>query len=702
MSGSDYYVHLFPQLRGTFTHMYLKQLDIVLRTNDRRGIRYFPELLALGDAVLTRGGPAMVNLLRGPVDSIVKGEPLPSRIDQVCIILPSVKTINNHRIPANPGNTLTPAIALKLKVAIVNAHNSNPKMSEAVPEWTILYGTLQFDEVDAKRSLYYHEEFQCLSGFKGGVIGANGIMKRFPADITGDALFDLAEEQLGTHIMQVFFTPINGWGTWPIDYFVTSGFTKEELVSRIEGLTWILRQAGLLVVGTSSDGGGPILDALNELRSVYGYWIHIFDYSHLLKLLRNTLRDSWMQEVVTDPLTGKKTLRSPFSLQTLRELYSAPAPIGSVIRGSIELRYIDPDDVMAMKPVTQLLRDILITALKDVCSMIQPEDHPFHKYLEPLEGLTHYLQMMKKLYEAFYDQQSFQASFLVITEVNSYFQSLNFTRSSKVKVMEHLDITRASLFKLSSPRFTPPAPNVDPNLPNPLVNSEIIENRKAYLADLVTARPFIRRMATLNYIKLSCISTLVVEHLFSLIRAIEDTLSIEKYDYAFQRAMADFRNRLTTKEAQLFPQSEVGLSTAYPQRSGVLFPDADGPISIPERKKLRKDILDQYKGDQAGQQRCRELAALFPPETHQLHLRETYKSPPTIVDHKKSGKRLQCKICLLSGEKARAYLSDACLANHFLEKSIPNSSKRPILLLKTSLKRYATAMMRFILKYFLP
>ena len=250
---------------------------------DLRGLRYSPEQIAYWQSMRFLGGSRMIDQMRGPINEGAgnKGGPLPNDASRVRRYVPSNSTLNAHSAPLE----LYPKLAAEAaSLARALAAKSTPAV-----------GGISFDAITISRGYMYVEHVALLVGAKSSANGGSGAIRL--ADIKKHTLEQL-RDMVGTHVLQLFWTSLDGRASMPIGYIVTQGDDPAETAAAISMAIETLAQHGIQTVFTSSDGFIGCADFVRRMEA----WaaahptrpkdlplVHVFDYVHVLKCIRNRL-----------------------------------------------------------------------------------------------------------------------------------------------------------------------------------------------------------------------------------------------------------------------------------------------------------------------------------------------------------------------------------------------------------------------------
>src|SRR5256885_1524603 len=94
---------------------------------------------------------------------------------------------------------------------------------------------------------------------------------------------------LASHVLQLFFVSIDGTVAFPLGFFPTKGISTEWLVLKYCQWKNLLKEHGIDIVWSSSDGAVGA-GFVHQMKETYDgkYW-HIYDYVHMVKNLRNEM-----------------------------------------------------------------------------------------------------------------------------------------------------------------------------------------------------------------------------------------------------------------------------------------------------------------------------------------------------------------------------------------------------------------------------
>lgn len=250
---------------------------------DLRGLRYSPEQIAYWQNMRFLGGSRMIDQLRGPINEGTgnKGGHLPNDASRVRRYVPTNSTLNAHSAPlelypelAADAEALSRALAIKKTAAV---------------------GGISFDAISISRGYTYAEHVALLVGAKSSANRGPGAIRL--SDIEKYTL-DQLRDMVGSHVLQLFWTSLDGRASVPIGYIVTQGDDPGEIASAVSTAIDALSKHGIQTVFTSSDGFIGCADFVRRMHEWAAShptrpkdlpFVHVFDYVHVLKCLRNRL-----------------------------------------------------------------------------------------------------------------------------------------------------------------------------------------------------------------------------------------------------------------------------------------------------------------------------------------------------------------------------------------------------------------------------
>lgn len=250
---------------------------------DLRGLRYSPEQIAYWQSMRFLGGSRIIDQMRGPINEGAgnKGGHLPNDATRARRYVPSNSTLNAH----------SALLELYPKIAAEAASLARALAEKKTPA----VGGISFDAITISRGYTYVEHVALLVGAKSSANGGSGAIRL--TDIKKHTLEQL-RDMVGTHVLQLFWTSLDGKASMPIGYIVTQGDDPAETAGAVSTAIDALAQHGIQTVFTSSDGFIGCAEFIRRMDA----WasahptrpkdlplVHVFDYVHVLKCIRNRL-----------------------------------------------------------------------------------------------------------------------------------------------------------------------------------------------------------------------------------------------------------------------------------------------------------------------------------------------------------------------------------------------------------------------------
>ncbi|EFC39509.1 predicted protein [Naegleria gruberi] len=377
-------------------------LENITNYNKSRGYQYKESIIHWCLILRYFGGSKIWKILKG------NGSALNSQtaLDEVNLLLPSLATVKSYLPKLSTGQTSDLDLQSLLKSIQKKKVTNNIIIS--------------YDEIEIRGGL-------CVLKDSGKVIGfADYNEKDF------DQLYKSKEEivpsQIASHICQFFATTIDGSVSFPLMF---AGCTKsshadflEDQVKKIkEQFERIqLNNYSFQVVGFSSDGLTGNLTFF-QTQKIFPNTVHFFDYSHLLKRLRNRLLNETM---TIDGIS--------FSIETLL-IAKSESNLTDWLPNSV----IYPTDKMAMDPVFALLETNLIDGLAKSKNTT-------------CQTVSKYLKLMQDIYYIFKNDYCWEAKEILL---DSVFQFINpWQKSNDIslnnELFDHIIITLKSLKELKT------------------------------------------------------------------------------------------------------------------------------------------------------------------------------------------------------------------------------------------------------------
>ncbi|KAF0977650.1 hypothetical protein FDP41_003642 [Naegleria fowleri] len=302
------------------------------------------------------GGSRLWNILKGnsPGETITSENAL----DKLNLLLPSISTIKSYLPDLSFGNLVDSDLKDIVKAMALN--NISNKI------------IISYDEIEIRGGL-------CVMKSTGKVIGFTNCNEKSFEDIY-NAKREITPDDIASHVCQFFATTIDGEMSFPICFgghksnhyeFITKKMTEiRDQFKRTSYGDYVLE-----VVGGCSDGlAGNYQYATSHTNENY---VHLFDWSHLLKRLRNCLLKG-------DDLIIEK---ESFSMNTLLKVRNEPQ-----LRDWVSENIIYPVDIMKMEPVFALIDSNVISGIEQSKQI-------------GCCALAKYLTLMQQIHQIFDDER---------------------------------------------------------------------------------------------------------------------------------------------------------------------------------------------------------------------------------------------------------------------------------------------------------
>ncbi|KAG2382645.1 hypothetical protein C9374_005225 [Naegleria lovaniensis] len=377
------------------------------------------------------GGSRLWNILKG--NSL--GETITSEnaLDKLNLLLPSISTIKSYLPDLSFGNLVDSDLKDIVKAMALN--NISNKI------------IISYDEIEIRGGL-------CVMKSTGKVIGFTNCNEKSFEDIY-NAKREITPDDIASHVCQFFATTLDGEMSFPICFgghksnhyeFITKKMTEiRDQFKRTSYGDYVLE-----VVGGCSDGlAGNYQYATSHTNENY---VHLFDWSHLLKRLRNRLLKG-------DDLIIEK---ESFSMNTLLKVRNEPQ-----LRDWVSENIIYPVDIMKMEPVFALIDSNVISGIEQSKQI-------------GCCALAKYLTLMQQIHQIFDDERC-----------SNWNEKKQLIESVLITLKEWKD--------------------ANPNIISDELYSHIVMT-------MTSLRSLFEKYGNHIQIKACGISTLIVEHFFSLIR----------------------------------------------------------------------------------------------------------------------------------------------------------------------------------------
>ncbi len=526
---------------------------------DARGIRWSKTMLYWVESILYTGGAGALRKLRGPCfegfrkDVNKGGGKLPNDPNTLCAYFPSRSTIYSHLPPVE----YYPQFDDELAKNIAKALDKKKCKKEVI---------LSFDEIKPQRGYEYINHMKCVSGATGNV---GMIPEKSILDKKYDDSWFINNEATG--IAQFFVTDLSGNGTIPAFWTATNTFNCKWLVGHVENIIERLAKYGVIVKLTSSDGfSGSDLFAQKMLKKNI---FHVYDYSHMLKLIRNRFLEVGLNigkdkqyicmKYLLDMWKGSPSLRE--SAPTLQQDLATILKVDSV----------HPADKMCWLYVKKLF---------DVIPVLKSKQYENDIVATNIANLLEAMQNMYKAFEYSVDNKvTFEERIKLFNTGKDWIEKQVFglTRQSK-----EMMCTNSRSLKLLYDYER-------------LVYDNVVENQ------------------------ISFISTLVVENFFGTIRGRILYPTVRDYANCHSFAYRELVKRLIPNFC--IPQSAKPLGKAYGMVQGLKFTVDDIELwdTVRKRIKLKEMRALNSDNDKRKQERCKFWVNRHPVTRRTLTLRQT-------------------------------------------------------------------------------
>jgi len=455
-----------------------------LENGDLRAVRWTNEQLAYYESVRFTGGSAAITEIRGPIAEGTgnSGGTLPLSCARIRTLAPSISTLKAH-LPIAEVYPQLAGDAVELRKALERGGACR-------------VGGISLDAIIVPHGYTYISYLRLLVGRISRAHGASGAIRL--KDVAKYDATQLADES-ATHILQFFWTSLDGKATWPLGYIALRGDSATATFEALQVMVERLHKTGIGTVFTSSDsfrGSDQLVRMLSDWSRAQPGLLpihHVFDYQHLLKNGRAVILNH-----------GWSPRGTRFSLKTLHSLWksaqsdarSHPDP---EMRRKYE-RFVVDLTVEDMAPTDKMNW----AAVKNLITKAPGHLRTLYSKDPAATGLAEYLEHLHGIYFVFHvaDETTLpEARFTLLDSALKYF-SLP-CASMSTDFVNHLQITITSL--------------------------------RALVAWQQKGDPvwWPQRQVCPRW---SYLSTLVVEHFFSIIRSIQPYPSLAQYAVSYYAA----------------------------------------------------------------------------------------------------------------------------------------------------------------------
>lgn len=451
--------------------------------DDGRAVRYSKHLIAFYQCARYIGGWKANEFRRGPIYTGQgnKGGHLPVDASQLRNSEPARSTLQSH----TPPDVLYPTLAEGLQ-------RMKSVLTEAPASAKI--GGISFDALYLAAGLRFISCRMVLAGCQSKEVGGIGAVAVKDVHLhTVDSL----RADVGTQVEQFFYTSTDGKLSIPLGYVVQQGERGVALGEVVTRLVQELKEIGVIVHWTCSDGFTSSDDYVRYLRN----WraknpsappvTHISDYQHLLKCIFRSAQSNVHQRA-----DGVK-----FCAADLLNIRALAFAVGDddhkALAGMLCDDVILPSDTMEWAPVKAMFKIV------DQLRVVEKAG----KLTDPrIACLAEYYEHMRCIYIAFSAKDKpWQDRLELLKEAETYFRAGKRGKKTGISsaTLQHLKSTRVALSDMWTWLSTTAAP------------------------ELVSA---VHQQAW------SHLSTLVVENFFSIVRAKHRYPDIEQYASTYRGA----------------------------------------------------------------------------------------------------------------------------------------------------------------------
>ena len=567
----------------------LQNIAMVGTTKDGRGFRWKPDTINFCQTILFRGHQATLQTLRGQAFTLPDAKQqtsghLPVDVSRFNLALPAPSTVKKYLpvVELDPKLTMRERIT-KIFKTIFSQSTSSPCKA----------GIISFDEL-------IHQHGYCLDTSRNLLVGSDGtlIPVKDLLQKNADGSLVYSDEWLRTHeakgVYHFFFTTLDGLLSFSICWIAVRDQPIEKIEKNLREFRTMLDEIGFKTIGFSSDGFASSVYLANKfhqevIKKKHDIALWIFDYTHVIKLLRNCL---------LKPGFTLKNGHPSISMKELVLLWQQYPQLASQAPGLhldnaetlIKIEEMMPTDKMNWENVKKLFY-----AIKPLRNL---------KSSEMAQDIAEYLENMEEIYNAF-----------------------KFDEEDKLHLEERIQI-----FQKACSWFTWRArtDHSHPSISNELYDMlKITERSLQELLVYEKQQMLLTTNSTCSvYNNISFLATLIVENYFSTLRQHAPYPTIWDYAVHSTKSQYELYKRLAMDNRVTYPQ-KFTLGKAYGLVTGlkvtmkdleILFPTAGHPS---QKAELTSKIAAQNQGGLEQITRSRLILANYGPSRRTLSLRQS-------------------------------------------------------------------------------
>eukprot|EP01130_Rhizamoeba_saxonica_P006147 TRINITY_DN243_c0_g1_i8.p1 TRINITY_DN243_c0_g1~~TRINITY_DN243_c0_g1_i8.p1 ORF type:complete len:535 (+),score=79.01 TRINITY_DN243_c0_g1_i8:469-2073(+) len=273
-----------PNYKNTFHYKLMLSQLLCVNKKSTNNFKWDPDIIQFCLTLSYFGGKKVYNLARGKAGVFKKKNGTNkyqiNRSDW-CLFLPSMNTLKKYIPPVNVYRSIDDCGDRIKETADSMRRNDQER---------VLIGGISGDEIEISPGLRYIESLH-------GVIGLSlGIVHEIDIDHIkySDVLPGLAKK-----VMQFFFVSVEGDICVPFHYVPTGGLSGQDYFNLIDKMVDIFESNGISIVFGSTDGFTQSKVFLKLMKDKRPNYSHFFDYSHIIKNMRNRILTHKL--VVLDP-----------------------------------------------------------------------------------------------------------------------------------------------------------------------------------------------------------------------------------------------------------------------------------------------------------------------------------------------------------------------------------------------------------------
>ena len=252
-----------------FIYKFIETQLSCLLLDDARAFRWDSTLVHWATTIQYHGGQKLLNIIRGEALQFQgKNGSLKVVKEKWGLFLPSVSTLKHYKHYVRP--------------YLNNLEEQCKNISRILLNSSDKTGGLVFDEMEIRHGLTYLKSTGRILGLVLGELFEENIHEFL---LQNEDILSL----IGKTVMQVFFISTNGLVSIPIWYFLSNKTTGESVFNQIKEIVNELKKQEINITWGSSDGFTSSRQYILKMKENFNSYHHVYNYVHILKLLRNVL-----------------------------------------------------------------------------------------------------------------------------------------------------------------------------------------------------------------------------------------------------------------------------------------------------------------------------------------------------------------------------------------------------------------------------